>query len=667
MRKLLLSIIPILCGLILATLTGNAALAERRVALVIGNSAYRNATTLANTVNDATAIATMFRNVGFDVVDLRQDVGVLDFKRALREFMNTARNADIAVVYYAGHGIESAGTNYLIPVDAKLASDYDAEDEAVSLDRIVLALQPAVRLRLIILDACRDNPFMRKMQRTLATRAVANGLAKVEPASTDTLIAFAAKAGSISYDGTGPNSPFTTALVKYLAVPGLDIRIALGRVRDDVVKTTANRQEPFVYGSLGGATISLVPVRETPKVEAPPPIPPSNESDARRDYELTDRVGTKEAWESFLREHRTGFYADLAHMQLSKLNAAVAEREAKEREEKERADRLAVKQRQDDEQRVKAEAERRKAERDAALKAEQVARAREEDERLKAEAERQKVERDVALKAEQAARERQDEEKRVKAETDRKAERDVALKAEQIARERQEEEKRIKVEADRRKAERDAALKAEQIARERQEEEQRVKAETERRKAERDAALKAEQLAKERQEEERRAEADRRKEAALGPTTAERSAQSCKRDEERLAKLRANPAFEDVDRFARDLGCEELRPQVLRLLESVAPTPAQAALPALAPTKQEERRLPTEAERQKAERESASRSETKADTAPKRQDHVCERDAERLNRLRADPTREEVVRFSRELACEELRPQVGRLLESLGD
>jgi hypothetical protein len=257
--------------LVAGALFATAAAAERRVALVIGNSAYKNASSLPNTINDSTAIAALFKSVGFEVVISRNDLGVVDFKRSVREFLITAENADMAVVYYAGHGIEISGTNYLVPVDAKLSRDYDVDDEAVSLDRIIWALQTVRRLRLTVLDACRDNPFASKL-RSAGNRATARGgLAKIEEVSADTLVAYAAKAGSISYDGDGINSPYATALIKHLAEPGLDIRIALGRVRDDVVAMTGGRQEPFIYGSLGGATIPLVPLPPVKKVEPPPP------------------------------------------------------------------------------------------------------------------------------------------------------------------------------------------------------------------------------------------------------------------------------------------------------------------------------------------------------------------------------------------------------------
>jgi hypothetical protein len=299
------------------------AAAEKRVALVIGNGKYENASRLTNPANDAKAMADLFRNAGFEVVEAKTDLGNLEFKRVAREFTATARDADIAVMYFAGHGIEVNGTNYLLPVDAKLATDFDVEDEALSLDRLVRALEPAKRLRLIILDACRDNPFVRNMQRGVASRQVTSGLAKVEPTTSDTLIAFAAKAGSTAEDGRGTNSPFTAALVKNLAVPGRDIRIALGYVRDEVVKATGNKQEPFVYGSLGGATVALIPERNVaapaPAGQPAPGIQPSTGPDPRRDYEFAERVGTEEAWDAFLSVHKSGFYAELARSQREKV------------------------------------------------------------------------------------------------------------------------------------------------------------------------------------------------------------------------------------------------------------------------------------------------------------------------------------------------------------
>ena len=253
------------------------AFAEKRVALVLGNSAYQNVAPLANPVNDSARIAATLKDAGFDVVDSRRDLPAAETRRALRDFADRARDADIAVVYYAGHGIEVDGGNYLIPVDARLERDTDIYDEGLSLDRILIAIEPAKKLRLVILDACRDNPFARTMKRTVASRAIGQGLAKVEPTSPNVLIAYSAKAGSTAADGDGKNSPFTAALSHHLTKPGLDVRRAFGFVRDEVLKTTGNKQEPFVYGSLGGEDVPLVP--------APPQAPaaaPRRQPSARR-------------------------------------------------------------------------------------------------------------------------------------------------------------------------------------------------------------------------------------------------------------------------------------------------------------------------------------------------------------------------------------------------
>jgi Caspase domain len=256
---------------LLVLLMPSGAHADKRVALVIGNSAYQKAPKLANPAHDAGAIGALFRVMAFDVVEAQHDLGVAQLRRVLREFSDRAQDADIAVVYYAGHGMEVNGVNYLVPVDAKLERDVDTEDEAISLDRVLRTIEGAKRLRLVILDACRDNPFTRTMKRSAGTRSMGRGLAKIDDLPPDTLIAYAARAGSFAEDGAGDNSPYTTALVRHLALPGLDLRLALGRVRDEVLTTTSKRQEPFVYGSLGGAEISLA--RETKsdaqKVSAP--------------------------------------------------------------------------------------------------------------------------------------------------------------------------------------------------------------------------------------------------------------------------------------------------------------------------------------------------------------------------------------------------------------
>src|SRR5262245_23383672 len=237
---------------------GAFAQTTKRVALVIGNGTYQKVSKLLNPANDANAIAGMLKAASFDEVALHENLGIRELRQAIKDFSDLTRDANTAVVYYSGHGIELNGVNYLIPTDAVLDRDIDVPYEAYSLENLVQALEPARQLRLVMLDACRDNPFTRSMKRTVGSRAVGRGLAPVEPTSVNTLIGFAAKAGSIALDGEGANSPYAIALLNNLATPGLDLRIAFGRVRDEVLKVTRNRQEPFVYGSLGGGNVSIV-------------------------------------------------------------------------------------------------------------------------------------------------------------------------------------------------------------------------------------------------------------------------------------------------------------------------------------------------------------------------------------------------------------------------
>src|SRR5262245_43956412 len=382
----------VIFALLLLILLPPEVLAGKRVALVIGNGAYQHSETLANPTRDAKAMAELLRSAGFDSVLAFNDVGNLEFKRSLRHFLDLVHDSDIAVLFYAGHGIQIGDQNYMVPVDAKLAREYDAKDEAISLERLVEALEPATRLRLVILDACRDNPFLVRMQRRVASRgAVTRGLARVEPTQVDTLIAYAARAGSTAADGDDDNSPFTKALLKHIAEPGLDIRLAFGRVRDDVLKNTRSEQEPFVYGSLGGSNISLVPPPAVPKE---PPL-----ADVAGDYNLVEKINTRMAWEVFINTHRTGILVDLARKRLQMLeeqDRQNAEREAtlaKVAQEKTDADRkkaeqIAMLAEAEAERKRRAEEDRQKAEREAAL----ATAARE-----KAEAERKKAERDAAI------------------------------------------------------------------------------------------------------------------------------------------------------------------------------------------------------------------------------------------------------------------------------
>ncbi|CAN7572559.1 caspase family protein [Bradyrhizobium sp. LjRoot220] len=222
---------------------------EKRVALVIGNSAYRNVARLPNPQHDAATVAAALRQVGFQSVMLQTDLGLEKTLQALRDFARAADGSDWAVVYFAGHGIEVGGVNYLIPVDAALTSDRDVSLEAIALDQVLTVIARASKLRVVILDACRNNPFDSQMKRTVALRAVSRGLARVEP-NDNTIVAYAAKHGETASDGDSSNSPFTAALVKNLQTPGLEIRRLFDTVRDDVMDLTDRRQQPFSYGSV---------------------------------------------------------------------------------------------------------------------------------------------------------------------------------------------------------------------------------------------------------------------------------------------------------------------------------------------------------------------------------------------------------------------------------
>ncbi|MCP2132843.1 putative caspase-like protein [Bradyrhizobium ottawaense] len=354
------------------------------MALVLGNSAYKSVPKLSNPANDAALVGGMFKKAGFDWIDIKTDLNGSEMRKALRDFGQRARDAEVAVIYYAGHGIELDGTNYLIPTDASLETDSDVLDETVALDRALFAVEPAKQLRLIILDACRDNPFAKTMKRTVAARAIGRGLAKIEPTSPNTMIAFAAKAGSTASDGDSKNSPFAAALVERLPTPGLDLRKAFGFVRDDVLKNTSYKQEPYVYGSLGGDDVPLVAAK--PPATGPQASP---EDAVRRNYELALQLGTRDGWTAFLTRYADGFYADLAKGQLNKIAAEETRASAAE------------KARQAEDEKARLASERaKKSEQDKAAAAAKAA----EDARLAAEKAKQ-VEEAKAAAAEQRRKE----------------------------------------------------------------------------------------------------------------------------------------------------------------------------------------------------------------------------------------------------------------------
>jgi len=245
---------------VVAALAGFAvppALADgKRVALVIGNSTYRNVPTLPNPANDGADIAAALTRLGF-AVTLVTNASFDQMRRGLIAFGRDAAGADMAAVFFAGHGMEISGENWLIPVDAELKKDTDAANEAVSLRSVILQVSNTTSLGLVVLDACRNNPFVAKMSRSLALRAViGGGLGRIEPIG-NVLVAYAARDGTTALDGDGRNSPFTAALLHNIETPGVEVTFMLRNVRDDVMEVTRNEQQPFVYGSLSRKAIYL--------------------------------------------------------------------------------------------------------------------------------------------------------------------------------------------------------------------------------------------------------------------------------------------------------------------------------------------------------------------------------------------------------------------------
>ena len=223
--------------------------AKRRVALVIGNGAYASVDRLKNPANDASAVAGALTRLGFDVFE-KHDLGVVQMQRALRDFEDRAEGADWALVYYAGHGLEQNGKNWLIPVDAELTRATDLPDEAVPVERVLDRLSGGRKLRMVILDACRTNPYLARMVLNGATtRAVAQGLAAIDPTHGE-VVFYAARDGSVAADGPGANSPFAAALVKHMEEEGVELGRFFRKVTSRVLAMTKNQQEPFVYGRI---------------------------------------------------------------------------------------------------------------------------------------------------------------------------------------------------------------------------------------------------------------------------------------------------------------------------------------------------------------------------------------------------------------------------------
>jgi len=260
----------IILSLILMLFSADAALADKRVAFVVGNGAYKNVAQLPNPPIDAKAIAATLRNVGFEVIEgtnLTRDT----MTAKLLDFGKKAQGADIAVFYYAGHGIAISGTNYLLPIDADIKSEMDVKlGAAINVDVTLDQTMGDAKVKLVFLDACRDNPFAAKIKAN-ATRSVSVGQGLAEMKSGEgTLIAFATGPGQTALDGQeGTNSPFTRALIAHITEPGMEIQQAMTEVRAQVSDETSKGQLPWGHTNLTGS-VYLNPAAPPPAAAASP-------------------------------------------------------------------------------------------------------------------------------------------------------------------------------------------------------------------------------------------------------------------------------------------------------------------------------------------------------------------------------------------------------------
>jgi uncharacterized caspase-like protein len=242
----------------LAGLLAGPACAGDGVALIIGNDDYAYAPQLRNARNDAQRIASVLKKLGYEVIEA-YDADERKMAEAMDTFAEKVKSARIGLVYYAGHGIQYQGDAYLVPVDLNLNSERDLR-KTIPAQYLVSDAATASELGIVILDACRDNPFVKQIAEDLGptrSMSVSRGLARVNTAPAKSLIAYATQTGNVALDGEGPNSPYAQSLAEHLATPNLDVRLIFGAVRDEVVQMTGGKQEPYIYGSLGGDEIYL--------------------------------------------------------------------------------------------------------------------------------------------------------------------------------------------------------------------------------------------------------------------------------------------------------------------------------------------------------------------------------------------------------------------------
>jgi Caspase domain len=318
MRRLLLTLCVLAFGAV------PAAQAEKRIALVIGNSAYQNTTELKNPRSDALDMAAALRRLGFDVLDGR-DLDKRSMERLIRQFGVKLSGADLAFFFYGGHGVAINGQNYLVPTDARLGSEGDADFEALPLSLVLKQMEREAKTSIVLLDACRDNPLARNLARNMGTRSsqVGQGLAEVRT-GVGTLIGFSTQPGNVATDGAGRNSPYAEALLRHMEVPGKDVSGVLIAVRNHVLKETGGRQVPWEHTSLTGQVYLRLDAVPPPGAAIPSPAPNYD-----REIELSYWNSVKDSkspamLESYLERYPYGNFSGLARAMLDQLKATAA-------------------------------------------------------------------------------------------------------------------------------------------------------------------------------------------------------------------------------------------------------------------------------------------------------------------------------------------------------
>ncbi|WIM06174.1 MAG: caspase family protein [Candidatus Nitricoxidivorans perseverans] len=285
---------------------------ERKVALVIGNAAYKGSP-LGNPVNDARDISARLSKLGFEVI-LKTDVGQREMSRAITQFGQKLKEGSTALVYYAGHGIQSRGRNYLVPLDAEIGQETSIRSEAIDVDQVLEQLQPA-RVSVVILDACRNNPFERRFR-----GGPGGGLAQMD-APKGTLIAYATAPGKVALDGEGRNGLYTSELIKALEEPGRRVEDVFKQVRNNVARQTDDRQIPWESSSLTGDLYFARPAggatAPAASVTAPAPAPAVDASAFELEFwRSVERDGRPEDYRAYLEKYPEGQFADLARIHL---------------------------------------------------------------------------------------------------------------------------------------------------------------------------------------------------------------------------------------------------------------------------------------------------------------------------------------------------------------